>query len=530
MVEGSRSLTFDKKSTKGICIMQKALLQKIKESVFSVMPVVAIVLVAACTPLINLSGKEIIVFAVCSVVLVIGISLFNLGADMAMTPMGEYVGTGLTRTGNLKVLLIVCFFLGLLVTIAEPDLSVLAAQVSAVMNGTVLIVAVGVGVGLFLLIGVLKMVFKKSLASLLMLFYMLLFSLSALLIETGRTAFLPLSFDSGGVTTGPITVPFIMALGVGIATTIGGHDANENSFGLIALCSVGPMLAVILLSLTSNGTLTYSLADYSIDSMLSTGIISILGAKALEVVKALALIVAFFMILDLAVLKLPMKRIVRIIIGIAYTFIGLVIFLTAVEIGFMPIGFAIGTELAGEGTIVIAIAGFVLGFVVVLAEPAVHVLKKQVEEITGGAVTQRAMMLALSIGVGVSICLSMIRIVVGFSLLYYLIPGYFISLLLSLFVPKLYTAIAFDSGGVASGPLTSSFILPLAIGACSLINGEQSVLGLAFGVVAMVAMTPLITIQALGFKAIASRIVRERIVMKRILDADDEQIIYFDVK
>lgn len=506
----------------------KALKKKINESLISVLPVSVIVLIMYFTPLVSLDSTELIVFLICTVLLVIGIALFNLGADIAMTPMGEHVGTGLAKTGNVKLLLIVGFLMGVFITIAEPDLSVLAEQVSAVMNGTVLIVTVGAGVGMFLLIAMLKIIFKKDLSSLLLLFYMLLFAIGSILIENGKSSFLPLSFDSGGVTTGPITVPFIMALGVGIASTIGGRKAGENSFGLIALCSIGPMLAVLILSLTSTGNLTYELPDYSMQSFFDEGLINVFLFYCKDVAVALALIVAFFLVLEFTVLQLPKQVMIKIGFGIAYTFIGLVIFLSAVSVGFMPVGYKIGCCLADENRFIVIAFALVIGMVVVLAEPAVHVLNKQVEEITGGGVTRKAMMISLSLGVGISIALSVIRIFFGFSLLYYLVPGYFLSLLLSVFVPKLYTAIAFDSGGVASGPLTSSFILPLAIGVCCSIRGEEGILSYAFGVVAMVAMTPLITIQILGFKDIASKIVRERIAVKRILEADDEQIIYFE--
>lgn len=503
--------------------MAKALFLKLKEALISVLPVTAIVLIISFTPLLNLTVTETVTFAVSAVFLVIGIALFNLGADLAMTPMGEHVGSGLTKSKKLTVLISVCFVMGVLITVAEPDLSVLAGQVSAVINPTVLIITVGAGVGLFLVIAILKIVFRKSLSTLLMFFYMMLFAMCALLIQEGKIGFLPLSFDSGGVTTGPITVPFIMALGVGIATTIGGRNANENSFGLIAMCSIGPMIAVMLLALTSNGEVSYELAEYSVEANLQN-FWSILGEHSLDVLEALGLIVLFFGILQFAILKLPKKKIIQIIIGIAYTFLGLVIFLVAVVIGFMPIGFKLGQELAGNAPLLV-VFGFILGLVVVLAEPAVHVLNKQVEEITGGGVKKIEMLLALSLAVGVSIGLSLIRMIFGFSLLYYLIPGYLISLGLSFFVPKIYTAIAFDSGGVASGPLTSSFILPLAIGACTALGGD--IMTDAFGIVAMVAMTPLITIQALGFKAVTSAKVRQKITMKRILSADDEQIIYF---
>lgn len=502
-------------------------LSKLKESLVSVLPVMVIVLIFALTPITDFTSKEIVTFVVSSVFLILGIALFNVGADLAMTPMGEYVGAGLTKSKKLPLLLGVGFAMGVLITVAEPDLSVLAEQVSAVMNGTVLIVTVGVGVGLFLVISIAKIVFRKNLSSLLLFFYMVLFAVAAILIENGKGIFLPLAFDSGGVTTGPITVPFIMALGVGVALNSGGRNAKENSFGLIALCSIGPMLAVMLLSLTTTGDMSYTLPDYSIDANLGGNFAPALGGVALEVLIALGLIVVFFVILQAAILKLPKQKIIQIATGIVFTYIGLVVFLTAVKVGFMPIGFKLGVEIAEYSKPLLIVFAFVIGFVVVLAEPAVHVLNKQVEEITNGAVSKRAMLIALSIGVGISIGLSVIRIIYGFSLLYYLIPGYLISLGLSFFVPKIYTAIAFDSGGVASGPLTSSFILPLAIGACSAICGESEILSLAFGIVAMVAMTPLITIQLLGFRAVASAKVKEKIVMRRILDADDEQIIDF---
>ncbi len=348
-----------------------------------------------------------------------------------------------------------------------------------------------------------------------MFFYLMLFALCAILAENGKFGLLPLSFDSGGVTTGPITVPFIMALGVGISATVGGRDSNENSFGLIALCSVGPIIAVMALSLMSKGDLgTYDVSQYAIENYLGAHFGFLILDKLKDVAIALGLIVGFFLILQFAILKLPKQKLIQIAIGIGYTFFGLVIFLVAVEVGFMPIGFKIGKQIAEFNQPLLVVLGFVLGMVVVLAEPAVHVLNKQVEQ-------------ALSVAVGISIGLSLLRMIFKFSILYYLIPGYIISLGLSFFVPKIYTAIAFDSGGVASGPLTSSFILPLAIGACDAAAGNANVYSLAFGVVAMVAMTPLITIQLLGFKAVMSSKVRAKITMRRILAADDEQIIYF---
>ena len=507
--------------------MFRMLAAKLKEALTCVLPVSLLVLLLNATPFLSLSGTEIAVFFVCSLLLVIGIGLFNLGADMAMTPMGTQVGAGLSRSGKIWLLLLVSLVLGVLVTVAEPDLSVLAGQVRDIIDSTALIVFVGVGVGVFLLIAILKILTRASLSGILMLFYMLLFALAALMAESGKAGFLPLAFDSGGVTTGPITVPFLMALGVGIATTLGGKHAGENSFGLVSLCSVGPILAVLALGLFAKGAPIYRLADYSLEARLGIRLLRIVLSVLKEVAVALGPIVALFGVLQIAFLHLPRRKIGQFALGILFTFVGLAVFLSAVNIGFLPIGYRIGRDLAGESKTALVVAGFILGLVVVLAEPAVHVLNRQVEEVTGGTVSRRAMLIALSVGVGVSIALSMIRICFGFSILWYLIPGYFISLGLSFFVPHIYTAIAFDSGGVASGPLTSGFILPLAVGACVALHGESAVMSSAFGIVAMVAMTPLITIQVMGFRAIAARKLREKVMMKHILDADDEQIIHF---
>ena len=505
----------------------KELRSKIVEALISALPITAIVYVLALTPLFDLNTTELITFSVGAVLLVLGIGLFNLGADLAMTPMGTHVGAGLSRQRKLGLLLAVCFVLGMLITIAEPDLQVLAKQVSAVMNGTVLIYAVGAGVGAFLLVAILRIVFRRTLSNILMLFYMLLFALALMLAVNDNLNLLPMAFDSGGVTTGPITVPFIMALGVGISSVLGDKRSQENSFGLVALCSVGPILAVLVLGIFSRNDLSYQVPDYTVSNQILNSFLHTAGHTAKEVAVALGLIVAFFLICQLAFLKLPKRRLKKIALGVIFTYVGLVLFLTGVNVGFMPVGYKLGFQLAKGSKWLLIGFGLVTGVLVVLAEPAIHVLNKQVEDVTGGFVTRKAMITGLCIGVGASIALSMIRIVFDFSLVYYIIPGYFISLALSLFVPPVYTAIAFDSGGVASGPMTSGFILPLAIGACVSMQGADAVLRDAFGVVALVAMTPLITIQLLGFRAVVHNHVQEKRAMKRILDADDQQIINF---
>ena len=505
----------------------KELWLKIKEALVSALPITAIVYLLALTPWFNFSVVELITFSIGAAMLILGIGLFNMGADLAMTPMGTHVGSGLSRQKKLGLLLSVCFVLGMLITIAEPDLQVLANQVSAVMDGTVLIYAVGLGVGAFLVVAILKIVFRRSLSQILMLFYMLLFALALMLVVSGNEALLPMGFDSGGVTTGPITVPFIMALGVGISSVLGDRRSKDSSFGLVSLCSVGPILAVLVLGIFSRNDLRYQVPDYTVQNDILNAFLGEAGHICKEVAIALGLIVVFFLICQVLFLKLSKRHLLRIAIGVIFTYVGLVIFLTGVNVGFMPIGYKLGNTLAQGSRAFLIVFGLCAGILTVLAEPAIHVLNAQVEDVTGGLVSKKSMMIGLCVGVGASIALSMIRIVFDFSLVYYVIPGYFLALALSLFVPPVYTAIAFDSGGVASGPMTSGFILPFAVGACVALQGESAVLRDAFGVVAVVAMTPLITIQLLGFKAIVTEKIAERRAMKRILDADDQEIINF---
>jgi len=505
----------------------KELWAKIREALVSALPITLIVYLVALLPGFSFNRPELISFTVGAVLLVLGIGFFNLGADIAMTPMGTHVGAGLSRQKVIGLLLAVCFVLGMLITIAEPDLQVLANQVSSVMNGKLLIYTVGFGVGAFLIIAILRIVFKRRLSNILMLFYMLLFALALILSVNDNIDLLPMAFDSGGVTTGPITVPFIMALGVGISSVLGDRHSQENSFGLVALCSIGPILAVLVLGIFARNNLSYTVNYGSVENNVFVAYLQNAAHVAKEVAVALGLIVAFFLLCQIFFLKLQKRQLLKIGVGVVFTYLGLIMFLTGVNVGYMPIGYKMGMQLSSLPPALLVGLGLVIGILVVMAEPAIHVLNAQVEDVTGGYVSKKSMMIGLCAGVGAAIALSMVRIIFDFSLVYYIIPGYFISLALSLFVPPVYTAIAFDSGGVASGPMTSGFILPFAIGVCVSLQGENAVLRDGFGVVALVAMAPLITIQLLGFKAIVSNKVKEKRAMKRILQADDEHIINF---
>ncbi len=471
------------------------LMEKIRESLSSVLPITAIVLVL-CFTIAPVPSGILMAFVIGAAMLIVGMGLFTLGAEMAMTPMGEHVGARLTGSRRLWLVIVGCFVIGLMITVAEPDLQVLAAQVPSVPD-MVLILAVAVGVGLFLVVALLRMLIGIRLSWLLIGFYVLAFVLAAFVPRD----FLTVAFDSGGVTTGPMTVPFIMALGVGVSAVRSDRHAENDSFGLVALCSIGPILAVLILGLAYQPSGTQSAAA-ALPELADSRALAVLFAQTLpdylrEVAVSLAPIAVFFLVFQLLLLRLPRRQLVRLAVGVLYTYLGLVLFLTGVNAGFMPAGQYLGGQM---GTLsyrwILVPVGMVIGYFIVAAEPAVHVLNRQVEEITDGAIPPRLMQLSLSIGVAISLGLSMIRVLTGISILWFLLPGYTLAIVLSFFTPKIFTSIAFDSGGVASGPMTATFLLPFAMGACEAVGGN--IITDAFGIVAMVAMTPLITIQLLG--------------------------------
>ena len=510
-------------------IHQTKLLEKLQESSGAVLPIIGIVLFL-CFTIAPVPTGILMAFIIGAVLLIIGMMFFTLGAEMAMTPMGERIGTRMTQTKKVSIVVTLCFVLGFIITVSEPDLQVLAEQVPSIPNYT-LIVAVAVGVGFFLVVAVLRMLFGIPLSYMLIVLYPAVFILAFFV----PADFLAVAFDSGGVTTGPMTVPFIMALGIGFSAVRSDKHAENDSFGLVALCSVGPILAVLILGMIYNPTgnsYTSTVipdAENSVEMwrLFSSG----LPHYMKEMMISLLPILLFFLIFQMISLRLKRKMLVKIGIGIIFTYIGLFLFLTGVNVGFMPAGNYLGQIIAGlpYRWIIIPI-GMVIGYFIVKAEPAVYVLMEQVEELTSGAISGRAMGYSLSIGVAVSLGLAMVRVLTGISILWFLIPGYAAAIILSFFVPKIFTAIAFDSGGVASGPMTATFLLPFSVGACEAVGGN--IVTDSFGVVAMVAMTPLITIQILGFiyriqekKAAGVRSPEEVVLVMPLESFDDNDII-----
>ena len=468
---------------------------KVRESFSSVVPVTAIVLLLSVF-LVPMDISTIALFLVGAVLLVIGMGFFQLGAEMAMTPIGEGLGTELSKTKKIIAIVGIGFVVGFLITIAEPDLQVLAKQAPAI-PGNVLILTIAAGVGLFLVAALLRVLLKIKLSTILIALYGILFALA--IFVPGE--FLPVAFDSGGVTTGPMTVPFIMAMGIGFVSLRSDKNAGDDSFGLVAISSIGPILTVLLLGIFYNPTETgYSAVEMPVVATTQDVVRAFtteLSGYAKEMLIALLPIIAVFLIFQIITRRYKHRQVAKVSVGFIYTFIGLILFLVGVNVGFLPVGHLLGAEIgAMPHRWILVPLGMLIGFFIVKAEPAVQVLTHQVEEVTQGAITKKTVGNSLSIGVAVAVGIAMLRILTGLPIMWVLIPGYAIALVLTFFVPKLFVGIAFDSGGVASGPMTSTFLLPFAIGACEGIGGN--VMADAFGVVAMVAMTPLIAVQIMG--------------------------------
>lgn len=476
-------------------MLNQKLKEKTLESLSAVLPITAIVMLISIFFL-PMELGSIVMFLVGAVMLIVGMGFFQLGAEMAMTPIGEGIGAGMSKTKRLWLLLAIGFMMGVIITISEPDLQVLAEQVPSVPNYT-LIFTVAIGVGVFLALAILRIRYQVDLSMMLIIFYLFLLGISCFVPKD----FLAVAFDSGGVTTGPMTVPFIMALGVGLASVRSDKNAASDSFGLVALSSVGPILAVLVLGCFFRPTeAEYSLTDVA--SVVTTRDVALVFAKGMpiylhEVMISLLPILAVFVIFQLLTRRYRKREIMKVLIGLAYTYIGLVLFLCGVNVGFAPVGAYLGRELAAlPYKWILVPIGALIGYYIVKAEPAIQVLNHQVESVTSGAISVKAMNRCMSIGVSISVGLAMLRVIAGIPIMWIIVPGYVLALVLSRIVPKIFVGIAFDSGGVASGPMTSTFLLPLSIGTCEALDGN--LMTDAFGVVALVALTPLIAIQLMG--------------------------------
>lgn len=475
--------------------MNQKLKEKILESLSAVLPITGIVLLLSIL-LVPVDLGTMVMFLVGAILLVIGMGFFQLGAEISMTPLGEGIGVQISKTRHIPLIFLLGFSMGAIITISEPDLQVLAGQVPSIPNLT-LILTVAVGVGIFLAMAILRILFQINLSTILGVLYIIVIGLSFFVSRD----FLAVAFDSGGVTTGPMTVPFIMAMGVGLASVRGDRNASSDSFGLVALSSVGPILAVLILGIFfSPSEAAYSAASVAHVQTTRDVVKEFLFRMppyVREVLMSLIPVALVFILFQSFTHRYPKRRVKRVIFGFAYTYIGLVLFLCGVNVGFAPLGSMLGGEIAAEAWKWLLVPiGMLIGYYIVKAEPAIQVLNRQVESVTNGSVSAKSMNLSMSLGVSASVGLSMMRVLTGVPIQWIVIPGYVIALLLSRFVPRMFVGIAFDSGGVASGPMTTTFLLPLSIGASEAVGGN--LMTDAFGVVALVALTPLIAIQLMG--------------------------------
>lgn len=483
---------------------------KFKETFFSVAPIMGVVLLLSFTA-VPFSRELTVRFIAGGLMVIMGLTLFLLGVDIGILPIGELSGAALTSKKSLPLLLSVSFAIGVMVTIAEPDVQVLASQINQIngnVNRWILVFMIAIGVGLFVTLGLCRTVLSLKLRRVLLLSYILLFLLAFACPKDLQGA----AFDAGGATTGPMTVPFIMALGMGVASVRSSSKGNnDSSFGLTGIASIGPIAAVALYGIILNFSAGHKSTDQIAEEVLESGkelskglgiFMEYLPETAKEVFMSLLPLMVMFALFQIFLLKMPPVQVRKMCQGIVYCFVGLIVFLLGAECGFMPAGKQLGEMLGYFSfthgklwTVLIVAVAFVFGAITVCAEPAVWVLTEQVEEASGGTIKRKILLTSLSCGVAVSIALSVLKIIYGFSLWYILIPGYALALALMFVCPPLFTGIAFDSGGVASGPMTSTFILSFTLGVAS----NQADCGeSAFGVIALVAMTPLIAIQILG--------------------------------
>ena len=473
------------------------LLDKFKEVISSVLPIVILVFALSFT-LVDVPGDMMIRFGIGSILLIIGLTVFLFGVDIGMTPVGNYLGDSIIRSNSHLIVLLLSFFIGFSITVAEPDLLILGQQISdatgGILGSQMIVVVVSIGVGVMISLGVYRVMKNVALKW----FFLIVYGLIALLSFFADSTFLAMSFDASGATTGALTTPFVLALSTSVSAKKGGKGAEDDSFGLVGAMSTGPILAVLIMSLIQTSTFQSNNEAYQYTDGILSPFIENLGHTLQESIVSLVPILILFIIMFYFHRRINKHGLRRIAIGIIYVLIGLTFFLIGVNQGFMDMGRYLATELATNHEALLPWLGLVMGLVVVLAEPAVHVLGDQVEDVTGGHIPNKLLLFSLSIGVGLAVTMSMVRIMVpGVELWHFLLPGFGLSILLSFYVPNLFTGIAFDAGGVASGPMTATFILAFAQGVAATLP-QADVLIDGFGIIAMVAMTPVLMVQILG--------------------------------
>lgn len=482
------------------------LYEKIKESFLAVLPVSVVILILI--PIVGIGRSDTINFLVGIVFLVLGLALFQIGSIASTVSIAEDIGIYIVRKKSIAIFILVAFLVGFMITIAEPALWVLADQFKSVISEPALIISVALGVGIFVIIALLRILFQMKLRTLFIISYGLLFSI-AFVVSLFKPEFIPIAFDSGGVTTGPMAVPFIMSLGFGISHARGDKASQEDSFGLVGIASIGPIMSVLIMGLFVTPSIPIMDTSTTFKGYLVLNII--------QMAIAILPFIGFFAVFQIIAFKFSKKRVIKILIAFLYTYVGLVLFLTGANAGLVNIGTYIGRYFGIEASWILVPLGMLLGLLVVSAEPSVVALNRQVEEISAGAINRKFMMMALSLGVSVAIGLALLRVVTGISIWWILLPGYAITVLLTFFTPNIFSSIAFDSGGAVSGAMTSAFLMPFALGASDVIETSNVLLD-AFGLVAFVAMAPLITIQLLGLIASKKH-------ARRIKRQEDDEII-----
>ena len=529
--------------------MKNRYVQSLISAALSIVPMIFIILLLSWTGVapLNYGRGDYWLLLVGMFVLIVGLAVFSIGASSSLSKVGEYMGASLSKQKNLFIVIAFAFALGTLITVAEPSIMIVSKQITNdPLIGYLLTGGIALGVGIFVVIGVIRIIFHKSLKVWYLLFYALTFMILIFIFVIAKdgqnkSVFLPFIFDSGGVTTGSATVPFILALGAGIATVRGGKHAKNDSFGLVGMASIGPILSVTILILCNNSLATnasgpaflgdkinvFEMFLFAFIPHVSNG--AFVMGTSLEVIIAMAPTLIIFLIYNAIFIRLPKSKILKLLFGFFLAYIGLSIFLCGTSAAMSPLGYQVGSQLGDNADWLIILIAFIVGLVTIVCEPAVHVLTVQIEKVSDGHVSRLTVLLTLSLGVGVAIALAAIRTLFQFSIMWYMIPGYIISLVLMFFCPDIFTAMAFDSGGTASGPMASSFVLPMVVGITfSRYGADANYFENAFGVIALIALTPVIAIQILGVSDNV-RILKARYVMRHHVYSDsDAQIIHFN--
>lgn len=462
--------------------MTDSIILNLKKVIKGILPIIIFVLILSI--ILKIDIGTIIRFLSSSLLVIMGLTLFTTGTDISLNEMGKNISNLLIKKKNIILILIVSLLLGTFITLLEPEFLTIGYEAGNIPT-SILLISVSISIGIFLMLAMYRILKRINLRYYIIISYLLIF----FVLTISNFQVVPFAFDMGSVVVGAISAPFILAFGGNLASKMKRKDSSE--FGILSFCAIGPILMILILSLIYKPNIMYD----SDPILKKLDFLETLWTNFYQVFMSLSLLVIFYLVLTRKTKKKKIEQ-RKIMIGLIMVLVGITLFLTGGDVGFFKLAYLLGSKLGNINKIIIILIGGIFGFLIAKIEPNVKVLVSYVDQVTNGGIKDKFLETCLCIGVSISFMLSLFRVLNGYSVMIFLIPTYFLAIFFAFFTPTNFLGLSFDAGGVVTGSMSSSFLLPLLIGVASIITNNY--LNEAFGVMALISVIPIIILEIVG--------------------------------